>query len=71
MTGIEYFLSCIAAFPVSEAIIESWGSVIDKVISDETAFKESEDTDIADITEKLFSLNKKVYQLVPVIIVDF
>ena len=52
MAEIKYFLSCIAAFPVSEAIVESWGSVIDKVISDKIAFKESEDIDIADITEK-------------------
>ena len=52
MAEVKYFLSCIITFPVSEAIVESWGSVIDKVIADKVAFKESTGDD-ADITEKL------------------
>ena len=55
MTEARYFLSCVVSFPVSEAIVESWGSVIDKVISDKVAFKESSD-DSADISEKLLVL---------------
>ena len=39
-------------FPVSEAIFESWGSVIDKVINDKVAFAESVDVSRIDITEK-------------------
>ena len=30
----RYFLSYVISFPVSEAIVESWGLVTDKVISD-------------------------------------
>ena len=52
MAEARYFLSCVVCFPVSEAIVESWGSVIDKVISNKVAFKESSD-ESADITEKV------------------
>ena len=51
MAVVKYFLSCIVSFPVSEAIVESWGSVIDKVINDKVAFTESS-SDTADIIEK-------------------
>ena len=46
-------MSCVVAFPVSEAIVESWGSVIDNVISQKTAFKEADSPDEADMTEKV------------------
>ena len=51
MAEVKYFLSGVVSFPVSEAIVESWGSVIDKVINDKVAFKESS-SDAADIIEK-------------------
>ena len=51
MAEVKYFLSCVVSFPVSEAIVESWGSVIDKVINDKGVFKESS-SDTADIIEK-------------------
>ena len=49
------FLSCVVSFPVSEAIVESWGSVIDKVINDKVAFQESS-SDTAAIIEKFVSI---------------
>ena len=45
--------SCVVAFLVSEAIVESWGSVIDNVISHKTAFKEADSPDEVDMTEKV------------------
>ena len=45
-------MSCMVAFPVSEAVVETWGSVIDKVIADKIAFKESISVETSDITEK-------------------
>jgi len=42
----------VITFPVSEAIVESWGSVIDTIVSNKVAFKESATPDMADITEK-------------------
>ena len=52
MYEIKYLMSCVVTFPVSEAIVESWGSVIDKVINDKVAFAESVDVSRIDITEK-------------------
>ena len=52
MSEARYLMSWIVTFPVSEAIVESWGSVIDKVINDKVAFKESVNQDSVDITEK-------------------
>ena len=48
----RHFMSCVITFPVSEAIVESWGSVIDTIVSNKVAFKESATPDMADITEK-------------------
>ena len=48
----RYLMSCIVTFPVSEAMVESWRSVIGKVINDKVAFKESVNQDSIDITEK-------------------
>ena len=45
-------MSCVITFPVSEAIVESWGSVIDTVVSNKVAFKESDTPNMIDITEK-------------------
>ena len=53
LSEIKHFMSCVVAFPVSEAIVESWGSVIDNVISHKTAFKEADSPDEADMTEKV------------------
>ena len=38
-------MSSVIAFPVSEAVVEAWGSIIDKVIKDRITFKASLDTD--------------------------
>ena len=47
------FMSFIVSFPVSEAIVESWGSAIDKIIKDKCSFKEHLDLDEIDLIEKL------------------
>ena len=38
-------------FPGSEAIIESWGSVIDKIVRNKVEFKEYDSFDIVNVTE--------------------
>ena len=43
--GLIQTLSCVVAFPVSEAIVESSRSVIDAVISNKVAFKDAETPD--------------------------
>ena len=53
LSEVKYFMSAVVAFPVSEAIVESWGSVIDNVISNKIAFKEADSPDITDMTEKV------------------
>ena len=40
-------------FPVSEAIVESWGSVIDEIVKSKKNFKEQVDSESTDNTEKL------------------
>ena len=50
---VKQFMSSVVAFPISEAIVESWGSVIDNVMADKIAFKESNGSDITDYTEKI------------------
>ena len=52
MAEARYFMSCMVAFLVSEDIVETRGSVIDKVIADKIAFKESISVETSDITEK-------------------
>ena len=52
----RYIMSCVVAFPVSEAVVETWGSVIDKVISSKISFKESEAIEKVDITEQIVFL---------------
>ena len=42
MGEVRYFMSCVVASPVSEAVVETWGSVTDKVISSKISLKESE-----------------------------
>ena len=39
MSEVKYFMSCGMAFLVSEAIVESWGSVIDSMITSKIGFK--------------------------------
>ena len=56
MREVRYFMSCVVAFPVSEAVVETWGSVIDKVIASKISFKESEDIEKVDITEQIVFL---------------
>ena len=56
MGVVRYFMSCVVAFLVSEAVVETWGSVIDKVISSKISFKESEDIEKVDITEQIVFL---------------
>ena len=51
MSEARYLMSCIVTFPVSEAIVESWVSMIDKVINAKVAFKVSVNQDSIDITE--------------------
>ena len=53
MRQSKYFMSCVVAFPVSEAVVETWGSVIDKVISSKIDFKESTSIEMVDITEQI------------------
>ena len=53
MAEVKYFMSCMITFPVSEAVVETWGSVIDSVIANKIAFKESESVETADTTEKV------------------
>ena len=48
-----YFMSKVVCFPVSEAIVESWGSDIDDIIKSKKKFREDSDIDNTDITEKL------------------
>ena len=38
-------------FPGSEAIIESWASVIDKIVRNKVEFKEYDSFDIVNVTE--------------------
>ena len=49
---VRYFVSCIVAFPVSEAVVETLGSVIDNVIISKIAFKDSEAIDMVGMTVK-------------------
>ena len=53
MAEVKYFMFCMITFPVSEAVFETWGSVIDSVIANKIAFKESESVETADTTEKV------------------
>ena len=43
---------CVVTIPISEAIVESWGSVIDTIVRNKVAFKESDSSDTVDVTEK-------------------
>ena len=43
----------VVCFPVSEAIVESWGSVIDEIVKSKKNFKEQVDSESTDNTEKL------------------
>ena len=47
------FLSFVVSFPVSEAIVESWGSVVDDIIKEKHRFKEFNQIEKFDIVEKL------------------
>ena len=52
---MKYFISAVVAFPVSEAIVESWGSVIENVYSKKTEeLKEANSLDITKMAEKVF-----------------
>ena len=53
MAEVRYFMSCMITFPVSEAVVETWGSVIDRVIANKIAFKESESVETTDTPEKV------------------
>ena len=53
MAEVKYFMSCMITFPVSEAVVGTLGSVIDSVIANKIAFKESESVETADTTEKV------------------
>ena len=48
-----YFMLKVVCFPVSEAIVESWGSVIDEIVKSKRIFKEQVDSESTDNTEKL------------------
>ena len=41
MSEVKHLKSCIVTFPISEAIVESWGSTIDFLIRNKIAFMES------------------------------
>ena len=50
---VKHLMSCIVTFPISEAIVESWGSTIDSLIQNKVAFKEMHTVDTIDVTEKI------------------
>ena len=53
LSEVKYFISVVAAFPVAEAIVESWGSVIENIFSNKIYFKETNSPDITKMTEKV------------------
>ena len=52
MPEVKHLMSYIVTFHISDAIVESWGSTLDSLISNKVAFKESNTVDIVDVTEK-------------------
>ena len=48
-----YFMLKVVCFPVSEVIVESWGSVIDEIVKSKKRFKQQVDSESTDNTEKL------------------
>ena len=42
VSEVKYFMPAVVAFPVSEAIVETWGSVIENVFSNKIIFKEAD-----------------------------
>ena len=64
LSEVKYCISVVVVFPVSEAIVESWGSVIENVLSINIAFTEA---NLPDITEIIYQIsgpiaNRKLFK---------
>ena len=60
MAEVKCFMSCVVTIPISDAVVESWGFIIDAIIRNKVAFKES-DTKLVGPLAGAIS-NRKLYK---------
>ena len=62
ISEVKYFISTVVAFPVSEVIVKSLGTIIENVISNTIAFKEADSPGITDMTEISGSIARNCFK---------